>query len=93
MKNMMIFISLILAILKNKSLINTTRIYGENYRQHRWRLPAFSLEGRNIPFTLEHHHFRIRDHGTDSYTVLYTQPAKDGLVGCLEDAGITEPVS
>ena len=82
-----------LAILKNKSLINTTRIYGENYRQHRWCLPAFSLKGRNIPFTLEHHHFRIRDHDTDSYTILYTQPAKDELVGCLEDARITEPAS
>lgn len=82
-----------LAILKNKSLINTTRIYGENYRQHRWCLPAFSLKGRNIPFTLEHHHFRIRDHDTESYTILYMQPAKDELVGCLEDARITEPAS
>lgn len=82
-----------LAILKNKSLINTTRIYGKNYRQHRWCSPAFSLKGRNIPFTLEHHHYRIRDHGTDSYTNLYMQPAQDKLVGCLEGARITEPAS
>lgn len=45
---------------------------------------AFYLKGENIPFTLEHQHYRFRDYGAESYTVLYTQPEKDGACGLFE---------
>lgn len=37
-----------LAILQNKSMINTIRIYDKNYRQHRWHLMTFYLKWKYI---------------------------------------------